>query len=315
MDSIRNIRLADNGDGTFSLGGGGGPATIEDPITGEVLNVIDPGTAGQNSALVAGGYHTLTQSTAVIAALAAIDCANFAWISVQVTSIGTSGSALFQGSNDGVTWTSVWLTRTVGGYDTATATGNAVGIYHGPIPARYFRLNMTALAAGTYSVVITLSALPRQILSFGVSANLVQVGNISIQSPGDAKGINTLLGTAVHVYNGTSLDVTRSVNTLKTGQSTALASGSALALWTPTAGKKFRLRTLRGRASVAGRYEVRDGAVTVIGYIYLDANRWVTVMDMEANGYLSTTTNNVLNIYNQSGSAADLDFICSGNEE
>lgn len=115
-------------------------------------------------------------------------------------------------------------------------------------------------------------------------------------------------------YNGATFDRVRSINVLKTAQSTATASGSELVVWTPAAGKKFRLRHVYARASVAGRYEVRDGA-TVIAYFYLAANQWTQVLLLEDGGYLSAAANNTLRIRNQSGSAADLDVAAAGNEE
>lgn len=130
-------------------------------------------------------------------------------------------------------------------------------------------------------------------------------------------GTGRLVGVLPFLFSGgtTVSNRTREINTVKTAQTSALASGSALALWTPAAGKKFRLRRVRGRVSAAGRYELRDGAATVIGYLYLQANEWVTILDMEANGYLSAAANNVLNLYNVTGGAADLDMTAAGNEE
>jgi hypothetical protein len=123
------------------------------------------------------------------------------------------------------------------------------------------------------------------------------------------------LDTFLYAFNGLSYERLRTITTLKTSQATALASGSDLTVWTPAAGKKFRLRGLRVRASVAGRYEARDASGTVIAYFYLAANQLVEVLHMEANGYLSAAANNALLIRNQSGSAADLDAIATGNEE
>ena len=82
----------------------------------------------------------------------------------------------------------------------------------------------------------------------------------------------------------------------------------------PDSLRKFRLRGLRAAASVAGRYQARDGN-TVIGFFVLEANRWTSLLELEENGYLSAAANNALNFRNTSGSAADVDIVAWGSEE
>lgn len=143
-------------------------------------------------------------------------------------------------------------------------------------------------------------------------------GPITKAGPSDAlaNSISTLTVMAVPMlWNGAAYERERPVTMLKTAQGSAVASGADLAVWTPAAGKKFRLRSLRARASAAGRYEVRDGTGTVIAFVYLEANRWTELLRLEANGYLSAAANNALLLRNASGSAADIDSAASGGEE
>jgi hypothetical protein len=145
-------------------------------------------------------------------------------------------------------------------------------------------------------------------------------GNISTGPVGFAEeGATTIrpVATVTAIASGAAsvMEWTRSDNTLKTAQSSATASGSDLTIWTPASGKKFRLRSVAARASIAGRYEVRDASGTVICYTYLAANTWTEIVRMQANGYLSAAANNALLLRNQSGSAADLDAVATGCEE
>jgi hypothetical protein len=124
-----------------------------------------------------------------------------------------------------------------------------------------------------------------------------------------------VVAAAGFLWSGTGFTRAREINTVKAAQANALANGADLTLWTPGAGKKFRLRRVRGRVSAAGRYELRDGTGTVLVYLYLQANEWVTILDMEANGYLSAAANNALLFRNQTGGAIDADVTVAGNEE
>lgn len=270
--------------------------------------------AGQNGVLIAPAFLSVSASTTIAAAIGSTDVANFGHVSVQVTAQGTGSTVTFQACNDNATWVSVALVLSSAAQSTAAVSTTTTGVYHGPLPARYFRCNVTGISALTTSITTVFSGVARSLATVGVGANISGMTGLTLPAA-DAHPATTNLATALQLYNGSTSDMMRNVTTLKPAQSTATASGSALALWTPASGKKFRLRTVRGRASIAGRYEVRDGAATVLAYIYLSANTWTTLIDMDANGTLSAAANNILNIYNVSGSAADMDFLCSGNEE
>lgn len=112
------------------------------------------------------------------------------------------------------------------------------------------------------------------------------------------------------VYNGATWDRVRTPNVFK--QSGTTAAGSA-AIWTPAAGKKFRLMrylvtiTADATMAAAGRelIQLLDGA-TALGQAHesfvpaaalnnggvIFSTGWVDL----GNGYLSTAANNVLNL-------------------
>jgi hypothetical protein len=108
------------------------------------------------------------------------------------------------------------------------------------------------------------------------------------------------------VFNGATFDRQRTTNIFKSA--TATAAGNT-AIWTPTAGKKFRLMrvtmklTNSATLATAGNLlaQLFDGAAGVIGI----ANNWFVGASGNAqhqsynfdlgNGYLSSAANNVLN--------------------
>lgn len=133
---------------------------------------------------------------------------------------------------------------------------------------------------------------------------LVAVGN-ALGLAGSGAGMNGIL-----LFNGTSWDGQRTPSVFK--NITATASGDT-AVWTPTTGKKFRLMgfainvTANAAQSVAGVLNVvlRDATTPIgLGYsVFVPGAAGANFQDDSSmgfiqlgNGYLSTTTNNVLNI-------------------
>ncbi len=153
-----------------------------------------------------------------------------------------------------------------------------------------------------------------------LKVTVVGAGGTFMTDAGEGDGAGNHSGgypAIAHPYEWSGSDNTwwrrRSVNISRSAQANALASGSDLTLWTPAAGKKFRLRGLVIAASVAGRCELRDSG-TVLAYLRLAAGEPLSLM-LEANGVLSAAANNPLQLRNQSGGAADLDAWVWGNEE
>ena len=161
------------------------------------------GDTGQNSLAVSGARKEVTFSTTTAQAVATTDAGNYVWVSVQVTSQGTSSTITFQTSNNNSNWDNVSLVQSS---STTSATAQSISVaianvtFHGPLPGRYFRLNVTGISAGTTAGTIQFFSSPRQLAGQGVSAT--QNGIWSVAVPAATTGgystsrINTN-GTAI----------------------------------------------------------------------------------------------------------------------
>lgn len=122
-------------------------------------------------------------------------------------------------------------------------------------------------------------------------------------------------GVALMLYNGSTYEAMRTVDTLKNAVDATLAAGASLTLWTPVSGKRFRLRGVAGSASVGGAFEIYDGD-QLVATIFLNATAVTArILDLPANGYLSEAADNVLSVKNTTGNTASVRFQAWGNEE
>lgn len=142
-----------------------------------IVNVLksDGTTAGQNAAIIAGTRLEVPFTTTTVQAVGTTDVSNYNWVSVHVTSNGTSSIGTFQVSNDNTNWLSLALqlsSSTTGTNGSATFNVTNVG-YHGPIPFRYFRINVTGISAGTTAGTIEFKALPLGFTATNVGASQV----------------------------------------------------------------------------------------------------------------------------------------------
>lgn len=207
-----------------------------------VVNVLksDGTAAGQNAELVAGTYLSVPFTTTTVQAVGTTDAGNYRWVSVQITSQGTSSTVSFQTSNDNSIWINNTLTISNSNASTnSQGTSTTAGIFSGPINGRYFRLNITGISAGTTAGTIVFSAIPGafpQVTAAAVqsgtwtvgsnsatgaavpanafymgaqnvSGNLTGLGTFSSAADGTNGG--TSLSTGAMLYNGTNYDRTR----------------------------------------------------------------------------------------------------------
>ena len=136
-------------------------------------------------------------------------------------------------------------------------------------------------------------------------AGVTPLSSVALTSDGIAISAGLATAAANVAFNGTSWDRIRASNVFKTVVATA--SGNT-AVWTPTAGKKFRL--LAWRLSVAGTLaaagtqviQLRDGSTTVIARAGANVAQTLPAGDSQigedygAEGQLSALADNVLNI-------------------
>ncbi|MGB7297341.1 MAG: hypothetical protein WBC70_17325 [Candidatus Aminicenantales bacterium] len=132
-----------------------------------------------------------------------------------------------------------------------------------------------------------------------------------------ATSLGLLITSRTLLYNGTVWTRHREINTLKTVNAAALATNTPQALWTPAAGKKFRLRGIEISSEdlLAGELvEVLDGATVILNFRPTTTG-FQTQLELDANGYISTTADNVLNIRHQGAAGRDIAANAWGNEE
>lgn len=153
-----------------------------------------------------------------------------------------------------------------------------------------------------------------------VQVILYTSGGSVVGTTGEGDGgsaFSACLGVTTHSYeydeDTNTYTRPRLVKTSKTAQGTAVADSADVTVWTPASGKKFRLRGLVIAASVAGRYELHDGASGRIAYVRLAANDSLAI-EMDANGIQSALANNTLLFRNKTGGAADMDAWAWGSE-
>lgn len=137
-----------------------------------VANVLksDGTAAGQNSQMIANSFISVTFTTTTVQAVASTDAGNYRFVSVWISNQGTSSSIAFQVSNDNVTWAAVHL-QVPGQTTVSTSSTFGSTMYYGPLPGRYFRLNVTGISAGTTNGTIIFSTLPSGLTAVGIGAN------------------------------------------------------------------------------------------------------------------------------------------------
>ena len=129
-----------------------------------------------------------------------------------------------------------------------------------------------------------------------------------------ASGQNIVLESVALYTGGGVFDRQRTPNIFKPQNAVALVASPGSGIWTPAAGKKFRLMRVVLTSSVAGNLVLTDASGgTVIAVIPVIAAGAGVPFDL-GNGYLSSTINNVLFAFN-SGGAATISGTLVGIEE
>jgi hypothetical protein len=151
---------------------------------------------GQNALLQAPTYYSTSFSTSLTSSpinLTAIDAGNYISVAVQITAIGTNATANFQGSNDNSNWYSIPLNRQQVLTSTPFISTTAADLYAGPLPYRYFRLQITGQSAGTTSGVL--------LFKTGAASPLTMGGQVSINGT-QAVNVSQINSTTIDVNSG-----------------------------------------------------------------------------------------------------------------
>jgi hypothetical protein len=242
-----------------------------------------------------------------------VDVSATPYFSIQAVTL--PGGISVHGSNDGQTWVALQIQNPATQTNLPTVGGIvATGLYIGTCYARYLRLQSSG--GGINTGVLECFSTPRLPLALTVYQNTASNLLVSCQgptSPSDPQGTQSSIPAAITygvLYNGTNWNFPRTPTTFKAASATA--SGNT-AVWTPTAGKKFRLMRYRIDVSAAAAtsgggtldFFFQDSSTALgIGFsCYVPAASVTTAVgaptsgwcDM-GNGFLSAAANNVLNI-------------------
>jgi hypothetical protein len=188
------------------------------------------GDTGQNALVTTRGRKEVAFTTTTAQALASTDVSNYSWVCVHTTSQGTSSSVAFQGSNDNTNWVGVNLlsVAAAGAALPSVATGS-VSMYAGPLPCRYFRVNVTGISAGTTAGVIEFltQATPALTNNLVLASGTNTIGNVGLapQTTGGLSSVKVISAasnnatlvksTAGQVYNIQAFNTATSVRYLK----------------------------------------------------------------------------------------------------
>jgi hypothetical protein len=128
-------------------------------------------------------------------------------------------------------------------------------------------------------------------------------GQIATNYPNDnGTGISLSVIADVHVYKPSSGALTherlRTMDTLKAIDNLVVTGGVDTTIWTPAAGKRFRLLAWCLQFSLAQTYRLKEESTTIIG---INGGGDKPTNFLPGNGYLSLAADNRLRIYGPAG--------------
>jgi hypothetical protein len=205
------------------INGAVAPATsttvVVDYVTGKNHNKLEVGVMSDIEQIVAttAPLQSFTFSQAGIIAintnLISIDCSQYKVLYVQCVSMGTTGTASFEWSNDNTTWVAGFAVNT-NSQGQATTVANA-GLQQTQTQARYFRLRLSvATTGGTTTFAVFASQQPQIPTSQNINGAVSSSLNAGTNRVGFAAGAgiwyddsSTVLAGAA-TFTGTSRDLT-----------------------------------------------------------------------------------------------------------
>ncbi len=276
--------------------------------------------------VISAGTGTRTHGTIDL-----LNCAQ--WAATVVTTGSVTGSAALQMSADGTTWTglSTFEVYNASGNPSTTVSNSLASnistlnqTLTAPVFMRYLRVQTSSTVTGTYTLVFTGYATPLQSLR----APTIQ-GQLTPTDPYTPASGHVPVQSVNYAYNGATYDLVR---TPKVFKAVNFNSDTVTTVWTPAAGKKFRLMKYMihcpGNVSLAGGgmavFTLYDGASTALPFnhgIYLPgsaANQlagWSTPWIDLGNGYLSFSANNILGVVSSAAITGFARLLVAGTEE
>lgn len=121
-----------------------------------------------------------------------------------------------------------------------------------------------------------------------------------------------IVATNTMAFNGSTFDRVRTGKVYKYMEYLNLVNTGQATVWTPAAGKKFRLMGVSIAVSGISTFHLQDGTTK---FHTIRTNTAGTVIFDWGNGYLSTAANTSLNIYNDSAGSLNVWVTAWGTEE
>lgn len=151
-----------------------------------------------------------------------------------------------------------------------------------------------AAAANAWPIKVTDGATVAAVSAAGLLAD-TELPAAAALSDVMANPTAPLVGAVLAAWDGAALQRLRMATTYKTIAAVAVVAGTPQTVWTPTAGKKFRLMFAALSLSVAGAVLLLDQAAEMIRTPTLLAAAPFALPDL-GNGRLSSVANNLLRI-------------------
>ena len=252
-----------------------------------------------------------------------VDISGYNTVSLDVVITGTA-TVQFNVSNDGTNFTLIQYQTPQNTTASSTSVGNTTtrGLRFNVSGYKYFQSNVSQYTTGSITVsgfastgttsqsLYTLSATGGLIVTPRLAAGTDQAA-MSQMVDGQTT-VSGLTATGSMGFTGSAYDKIRIGKVYKWFEFILFAAGATQAVWTPTAGKKFRIMGVQISSGGAAFFYLQDATTT----FYAVRMGGVDTKDFSfGNGYLSSAANNVLNVYNNTGSQVAVDVVVWGTEE
>lgn len=287
--------MADNVDITP----GAGATIATDDVGGRHVQLLKPMFGDDGSATMVSAASPLPVTASLLATgtrtstgdLVTADLAGFGGLIVSVQ--GTfSATMVFEGSNDGVTWSAVTGAAQVGfatPYGSlSTASFTSSGIFSLPAVARYYRIRVTAYTSGTpVGTIRGLIAPLHQMVYVGGGSMSVTATPTSQSSPTDGAGPQNAAysNNQMLLYSGNGAWELARVPTRRV--TAAVTASGNTAVWNPGAGTRYRL--MRFKIDVTG-----DATISGGGILTMDLQDATTSIGATQSCYVPATAANTM---------------------
>lgn len=213
---------------------------------------------------------------------------------VVFTISGTFGATVnFEGTEDGVNWTALKATQL--GTDVIGVSTTTTGDFEASCAGlKQVRARVSGYASGAVTVTANGTALaaPERIVDVASIA-----GNL-LAAPADNLALAQAMPTLQLGQAGTGIYVVERVaNVIKNVPGTTITAGTPVSVWTPAAGKKFRILGYHLGTSVAASVIFKDGTSGAAPEAFrtaIQAANGAPPSPPLGNGYLSSAANNQL---------------------